>query len=125
MSQNPFPGPQPYRAADRARFFARDAIVKKLANQVLARSATTVFGPSGAGKSSLMQAGVIPAIEDSDDVRVVRVDTWPTNEAPLPWLVGTMFSHFDLGMVPEGKTALETLESAIDLAAERSDRAIV
>lgn len=125
MNKNPFPGPQPYRAADRARFFARDVLVKKLANQVLARSATTVFGPSGAGKSSLMQAGVIPALEDSDDVRVVRVDAWPPNELPLPWLVGSMNSDLELEMVSEEKTALEMLESVIDLAAERSDRAIV
>jgi len=125
MSENPFPGPQPYRAADRSRFFARDAFVKKLANQVLARSATTVFGPSGAGKSSLMQAGVIPVLQDSDDVRVVRVDAWPANEAPLPWLVSQIFIDFRLGPVPEGKTSLETLEEAIDLTGRRSDRSIL
>ena len=83
---NPFPGPQPYRAADRDRFFGRDILVKKLANQLMARSATTLFGPSGAGKSSLVQAGVIPKLQETHDFQVVRVDGWPSEERPLSWL---------------------------------------
>jgi WD40 repeat protein len=125
MSQNPFPGPQPYRAADRARFFGRDALVKKLAQQVLARPATTVFGPSGAGKSSLMQAGVIPRLEASHAFRVVRVDAWPTGEAPLPWLVRSLFADLGLGAAPDGAFGLEALDEAMALAQRRSDRPVL
>ncbi|WP_437618178.1 nSTAND1 domain-containing NTPase [Sorangium sp. So ce1151] len=125
MIRNPFPGPQPYRAADRARFFGRDALSRKLANQVLARPATTVFGPSGAGKSSLMEAGVLPALEDSDGLRVVRVDAWPGDKAPLPWLGAAMFDMLSLGALPENRSPLEALEDAIDLAERRSDRPIL
>lgn len=125
MSANPFPGPQPYRAANRARFFSRDALLKKLANQVLARPATTLFGPSGAGKSSLMQAGVIPALEDSDGLRVVRVDAWPSDQAPLPWLVDTMLTALDLGALPGQTGPVEALEAALTWAERRSDRPIL
>jgi ABC-type transporter Mla maintaining outer membrane lipid asymmetry ATPase subunit MlaF len=62
-SKNPFPGPQPYRAVDRHRFFGRDEVAWTLADSILAQRCVTVFGPSGAGKSSLMQAAVIPSLE--------------------------------------------------------------
>src|SRR5262245_53531167 len=125
MSPNPFPGPQPYRAADRARFYGRDAAVKKLCNRILARPATTVFGASGAGKSSLMQAGVIPALSDAHGLRVVRVDAWPREKEPLPWLVDAMRDQLSLGTLPAHEGPREALEHAIDLAERRSDRAIL
>lgn len=125
MSTNPFPGPQPYRAADRNRFYGRDVLIKKLANQILARSATTVFGPSGAGKSSLLQAGVIPALEDSDDIRLVRVDAWPAGETPLPWLVNTIATDLELGSQVQTQASVEALQETIDLAGRQSDRPMV
>jgi WD40 repeat protein len=125
MSGNPFPGPQPYRAADRARFFGRDALSGRLADQILARPATTVFGPSGAGKSSLMQAGVIPMLVDSEDLRVVRVDAWPADQAPLPWLLEGMSGGLDLGSRPPVESQLDALEETIERAKRRSDRPIL
>ncbi|HRI67501.1 MAG TPA: hypothetical protein PK156_24825 [Polyangium sp.] len=121
MSTNPFPGPRPYSINERSRFFARDTVVKKLANQILARRATTVFGPSGAGKSSLMQAGVIPTLQETQDARVVSIDAWPGQTPPLSWLVNQIYLDYDLGEVPEGKTLLEALQNAIDLAWRQSD----
>src|SRR5262249_27581377 len=84
---NPFPGPKPYTADERARFFGREEVAKDLENRVLAYPCLLLHGPSGAGKSSLMQAAAIPDLEDERSFRTVRVDTWPTGEAPLPWLV--------------------------------------
>jgi hypothetical protein len=74
MSGNPFLGPQPYRAADRARFFGRGDVTRKLSNHILAYPCITLFGPSGSGKSSVMQAGVIPLLVDTHDSRVVYID---------------------------------------------------
>jgi hypothetical protein len=123
--QNPFPGPQPYRAADRRRFFGREEMAEQLVNRVLSRPCTTVFGPSGAGKSSLMQAAVIPLLEETRDTRVVCVDTWPAGEAPLPWLVRAVFTDLDLGTPPEGKDMIEALDEALSLAELRSERPIL
>ena len=125
MSGNPFPGPRPYTANDRALFFARDAVIKKLVNQIRARPATTVFGPSGAGKSSLMQAGVIPLLEESKRTRVVRVDAWPPKEPALPWLVSQLHIDFELGDVPPDMKALDAFQQAMDLAWRQSDRPLM
>ncbi|WP_437572710.1 nSTAND1 domain-containing NTPase [Sorangium sp. So ce542] len=122
---NPFPGPQPYRAADRGYFFGREELTKKLAHRLMAHPCTTVFGPSGAGKSSLMQAGVIPLLEEAHDFRVVSVDGWPPGEAPLSWLVRAVFDDLELGDAPEGTARIEALDEAVSLAERRSERPIL
>lgn len=124
-AKNPFPGPQPYRAADRRTFFGRDALVAKLTHQILARPSTTLYGPSGAGKSSLMQAGVIPRLLESHDFRVVRVDGWPPGESPLRWLMRAIFTDLELGAAPVNRAAIEALDEAMALAERRSEQPIL
>lgn len=123
--QNPFPGPQPYRAADRERFFGREEMAQKLADRIFVHPALTLYGPSGAGKSSLMAAGVVPLLEDEHDMRVVRVDTWPADEVPLPWLTRALFGDLELGAVPEDRGGLAALEEALRLARLQSDRPLL
>ncbi|WP_437618750.1 nSTAND1 domain-containing NTPase [Sorangium sp. So ce1151] len=124
-SANPFPGAQPYRAADHDRFCGRRALVAKLAHQILAHPSTTLYGPSGAGKSSLMQAGVIPELEKTHDFQVVRVDGWPPGEAALPWLARKVFEGLELGVAPQGLSPLEALDQAMILAERRSEQPIL
>ncbi|WP_437902591.1 hypothetical protein WME95_28855 [Sorangium sp. So ce327] len=124
-SVNPFPGAQPYRAADRDRFFGRDALVAKLTHQILAHPSTTLYGPSGAGKSSLMQAGVIPRLQETHDFQVVRVDGWPSSEEPLPWLTRAVFEGLELGVAPQDVPPIEALDQAMLLAERRSEQPIL
>jgi hypothetical protein len=123
---NPFPGPRPYGADDRDRFFGRAALAEQLVNRVLSHPCTVVFGPSGAGKSSLMQAGVIPRLlEKPHDYRMVFVDVWPDGEAPLSWLVHELFANLELGTPPATKNVQEALDEALSLAELRSERPIL
>src|SRR5262249_54281670 len=55
-------------------------------------------------------------LEDSDGLRVVRVDAWPEDKAPLPWLVSAVFSDLSLSELPEGGGALSALDEALDRA---------
>ncbi|HEX5748684.1 MAG TPA: hypothetical protein VFZ09_20760 [Archangium sp.] len=122
---NPFPGPQPYRCADRERFLGREPHIRKLVNRILAHPCVTLFGPSGAGKSSLMQAGVIPVLVEEQGFRIVRVDAWLREEPPLERLAQAMFSELDLGERPGGLGAREALEEALRMAEQRSERPIL
>jgi hypothetical protein len=92
---------------------------------VLAHPSTTLFGPSGAGKSSLMQAAVIPRLEETHGFQVVRVDGWPPGEAPLTWLLRAIFADLALSAPPDGKGRFDTLDEAMTLAEPRSDRPIL
>ncbi|WP_267146703.1 nSTAND1 domain-containing NTPase [Pyxidicoccus xibeiensis] len=125
VSLNPFQGPQPYRAADRERFFGREETIRKLANRILAHPCVTLFGPSGAGKSSVMQAGVIPLLEELHEFRTVRIDGWLADEPPLCRLVEAMHAALDLGPVIPELQPLAALDAAVELAVLRSDRPIL
>ncbi|WP_433928227.1 AAA family ATPase [Sorangium cellulosum] len=119
---NPFPGPQPYRAADRERFHGREELSYRLEASVLANRCVTVYGPSGAGKSSLMQASVIPALIDAQRVRVVRMDAWPEDKEPTQWLADAVYSALSFGARPAELSAEEALLSAAQRAARKSPR---
>ncbi|QAT85074.1 high-affnity carbon uptake protein Hat/HatR [Corallococcus coralloides] len=123
--KNPFLGPQPYRASDSDRFFGRETVTQRLVNRILAHPCLTLFGPSGAGKSSVMQAGVIPLLEESHEFRTVRIDGWLAGEAPLARLVRTMHAELELGPPPEQAGTAEALDSALELASQRSDRPVL
>jgi len=61
---NPFPGPTPYLRADAGRFFGRGDEIDELTSLVLSTSAVVLDAPSGTGKSSLINAGLIPMLEE-------------------------------------------------------------
>jgi ABC-type sugar transport system ATPase subunit len=125
MSANPFLGPQPYRAADRHRFFGREEVTQRLANHVLVHSCVTLFGESGVGKSSLMQAGVIPELEQQHGFRTVRIDGWLVEEVTLERLVQALFKELALGPPPEGLELSESIDLAVELARQQSHRPIL
>ena len=61
---NPFPGPKPYRQDQKELFFGRGNEIDELTSLVLSTSAVLIYAPSGSGKSSLLQAGLVPGLED-------------------------------------------------------------
>jgi WD40 repeat protein len=122
MIENPFPGPQPYRAADRDRFHGREDASRKLSGLILGGRCVTVYGSSGAGKSSLLQASVIPDLIDAHDVRVVRIDRWPEGQEPTRWLVTAMYDELGLGEPPPDLTPAEAILWAAKRVARSSSR---
>ncbi|XXT19137.1 WD40 repeat domain-containing protein [Sorangium sp. So ce429] len=123
--KNPFPGPQPYRAADRERFFGREGLSYKLADAILANRCVTVYGPSGAGKSSLAQASVLPALVERHDARLVHVDTWPDGQEPTRWVAEAMYADLGLGALPAEAAPKEAVLAAAKAAARASSRLMV
>ncbi|MCA9720695.1 MAG: hypothetical protein KC468_38890 [Myxococcales bacterium] len=122
---NPFPGPQPYRADDRARFYGREEVARDLAATILAHRCVALFGPSGAGKSSVMQAAVMPELDEEYDFRAAFVDGWPADENPVAWLLYTLNEQLKL-VAPEGELGLyESVEWTVRQAFRRSDRPIL
>ncbi|MEZ4706892.1 MAG: WD40 repeat domain-containing protein [Caldilineaceae bacterium] len=61
---NPYVGPQPFGRQQSDRFFGRAEEVAILRGMVMARRLTLLFAQSGAGKSSLLEAGLIPQLEE-------------------------------------------------------------
>ncbi|AJQ93457.1 winged helix-turn-helix domain-containing protein [Gynuella sunshinyii] len=69
QNKSPFPGLRAFSSGDAAVFFGRNeqivTLLQQLSGQVSnGHTFCLILGPSGSGKSSLLNAGVIPALED-------------------------------------------------------------
>ncbi len=64
MKHNPYVGPRPYARADRHKFYGRNREARDLLALILAERVVLFYAPSGAGKTSLLNAKIIPALEE-------------------------------------------------------------
>ena len=72
-SDVPYVGPSPFRREDQGRFFGRGREIREVVSLVVAHPVVLVYAASGSGKTSLLNAGVIPALEERR-----RFDVLPT-----------------------------------------------
>ena len=63
---NPFVGPRPIEAGQ--KIFGRDREINELYYLLSAERIVLLHSPSGAGKSSLIQAGLMPRLQELFDV---------------------------------------------------------
>lgn len=61
---SPYPGPRPFRRRDKDIFFGRDPESADMMALITGRRLSLFYAASGAGKSSLIQAKLIPLLED-------------------------------------------------------------
>jgi len=82
-TENPYVGPNPFTTEDQHKFFGRDQEITDLVTLLVADRIVLLFAPSGAGKTSLIQAGLIPAMENRDFavLPVIRVSEPPAEHA--------------------------------------------
>jgi len=64
MKNNPYVGPRPYERGDRHNFYGRRREARDLLSLILAERVVLFYAPSGAGKTSLLNAQVIPSLEE-------------------------------------------------------------
>ena len=60
----PYVGPRPFEKADQSSFFGRDREARSLLSYVFAHEAVLLYAQSGAGKTSLLNAKLIPLLEE-------------------------------------------------------------
>ncbi|WP_406448749.1 hypothetical protein OH768_00220 [Streptomyces sp. NBC_01622] len=63
----PYRGLARFEPGDSGRFFGRDELTAGLLDLMRRQRFAAVFGPSGSGKSSLLRAGLIPALQHTQD----------------------------------------------------------
>ncbi|ANZ38813.1 hypothetical protein BBK82_24855 [Lentzea guizhouensis] len=85
----PYVGTAPFHEKDVKKYFGREALVE----QVLAHDKpfTAVFGPSGSGRTSLLEAGLLPAL---DHAVVITPANAPAGR-PLDALAAALAGLFD------------------------------
>jgi Novel STAND NTPase 1 len=71
--RNPFPGPRPFKAEEKAHFFGRESETRELAALIMANRVLHVCSQSGVGKTSLLRAGVLPLLASRPDFEVLPI----------------------------------------------------
>ncbi|WP_420628181.1 hypothetical protein [Candidatus Leptofilum sp.] len=66
IDQNPYRGLEAFTEADRYNFFGRDDQVDELEKAIQQQPLLILFGSSGSGKTSIIQAGLIPRLRQSE-----------------------------------------------------------
>jgi hypothetical protein len=61
----PYPGMAPFRPEDTRFFYGRESEIQQMLKHLRQRRCLYVIGPSGSGKSSLIQAGLLPRLHQS------------------------------------------------------------
>jgi WD40 repeat protein len=84
----PFRGLMPFQASDGNLFFGRDELTADVVDVIARSDNTVVSGPSGAGKTSLMNAAVIPRLEQQGHAVITirplaRDSLWETLAAAI------------------------------------------
>ena len=59
----PYPGMVPFAFGDASRFFGRESEIDRMLGLLRHQRFMMVIGPSGSGKSSLVNAGLLPALD--------------------------------------------------------------
>lgn len=110
MENNPYLGPRPYERADRQHFYGRSRETRDLLALILSERAVLFYAPSGAGKTSLLNAQIIPGLENEgfNVFPTVRIgcDLPPTVD---PATVGNNFVFNALMALAGGGTPPECL----------------
>src|SRR5476649_1992942 len=79
LPAEPYKGIKPFRYADQRIFSVRDWEKNQLLNLVLLYRGSLLYGQSGIGKSSLINAGLVPLLEESKlNAEIIRI--YPNRE---------------------------------------------
>ena len=95
--RNPYVGPRAFRSGE--TLYGRDREVRKLLDLLIAERIVLLYSPSGAGKTSLIQAALVPALEQEEFkvLPIIRVGlelppTLKLPEKPNRYLINTLLS---------------------------------
>lgn len=65
-ARNPYVGPRPFERRHSDRFFGRDRETSEILSLVIAHPVLLLYAQSGAGKTSLINAGLLPLLEEEE-----------------------------------------------------------
>lgn len=68
LNSDPYVGPRPFELDDRDLFFGREREAHEVSSLVLANKLFMLYAASGAGKTSLVNAGVLPLVQDELEI---------------------------------------------------------
>lgn len=108
--RNPYRGLRPFTEADAELFHGREHDVDRLVELVARQRVVAIAGPSGSGKSSLVKAGLLPRLADSDVVEIGPDQEIPTEIGPL-----LVLDQFEEAVIADPAAARQRLARIVEL----------
>lgn len=108
---NPYKGLSAFQEEDQQWFFGRDKLINELVAEIPSTNFYTLLGASGSGKSSLISAGVLPRLRETENHHFLQCH--PGN-APFKELVEILTGSFP----PDGLSPQNNEQFAASLLAE-------
>src|SRR4030042_495895 len=115
----PYVGPRPFERRDHDVFFGRDYEINELVSLVIAHDVVLLYAQSGAGKTSLVNAGLIPRLEEegAEVLPVARVGgRRPANldaRGPVNVYVFSTLASWDAGKAEADRPAERSLAARL------------
>jgi hypothetical protein len=78
-----YPGTQSFESSQRDIFFGRDKDIEKLTQMIELERMVLVYAKSGIGKTSLINAGVLPSLQESGKYTFHKIRFVPGRKASL------------------------------------------
>jgi hypothetical protein len=107
---SPYKGLVPFDRNDEPFFFGRERDASLIASNLRAAHLTLLYGPTGVGKTSVLQAGVVPRLEEAG-VEVVVFRDWNLLDEAGPTLKKRVAAAAGLSNL--GETMADGLASAV------------
>lgn len=73
MKPKRYPGSKPFTLAEKGLFFGREKDIEGLYNFICVEKLSVLYGKSGLGKTSLLNAGVIPKLQEEQNFQIIQV----------------------------------------------------
>jgi tetratricopeptide (TPR) repeat protein len=106
---NPYVGPRAFTTRDQAFFFGRERETDALFRALTVERILLLHSPSGAGKTSLIQAGLIPRLEERGFVVLPVVRVHHPDIADTADYTRSVLLHLESGLAPEEQLPDEEL----------------
>ncbi|WP_438318480.1 nSTAND1 domain-containing NTPase [Streptomyces sp. HUAS TT3] len=123
----PYRGLARFEAADHSLFFGRDQLTADLLDLLRRQRFAALFGPSGSGKSSLLRAGLIPALQQAQDMDVRPAVLRILTPGPRPARTHSRaFNPPEAGLPPDGADAfviVDQFEEVFTVCQDPAERA--
>ena len=83
-NQKRYPGVKPFETSEKDLFFGREKDIEDLLDYIWLEKIVVLFGKSGYGKSSLINAGILPEIEQEAVPIIVRIGSYVAGQSAAP-----------------------------------------
>jgi len=102
MQKRRYPGVSPFTSEQKNIFFGRDEDISKLEKFISLRNQILLYSKSGVGKTSLLNAGVLPKLEDKYSILKIRFNAFNEkkeeieNLTPLKKIINIIENTFNV-----------------------------